>query len=684
MATATPAAEILVANQAYARFLGYTRAELAGKSVYDLTHPDDRERTRSFFDDVAQDRRREFSYEKRYRRKNGEIVWGLVTTTWLFVHRDTPAFCVGIVQDITANKAADAQLKQSEGLYRSLVENIDLGLNLIDNNHRILKVNTTVARWYNQNPEHFVGKKCFEELESRDSVCQHCPGTRVLRDGKIHHVETEGVRADGSRFLVRLRAMPVPDPDGTVRTFIKVVEDLTRANAAEVRLRKNQDRLNYLAHHDQLTGLPNRTLLYDRLKHALDRADRKKEGMAVVLFDLDRFQKISNILGHAVGNQTLKQAAERLVAQLRKSDSLCLAGENDFAMILERCRDLKKSTSSAQRILEILSARPFSVEGNELHLSASVGISHFPEDGHEVETLLRAARVARSRVREQGGDGYQFYRPEMENNSKKLLLLENLLYKALQEDQLLVYYQPQVNPASGQIIGMEALVRWKHPERGLVSPAEFIPLAEESGLIIALGRSVLLKACRQAKKWLDAGLLPFRVAVNVSPRQLVKGDLLKTIRDCLGQTDLSPAFLEVEITESALMQNPQHALSILQALKGLGVRVALDDFGTGYSSLVYLKNFPIDRLKIAQDFIRNVPAVSKDAAIVQSIFALGRELGIAVIAEGVETKEQLEFLLGLGCSEVQGYYFAKPLDAKTVTGYLKKWFGPNPTCPLRL
>jgi EAL domain-containing protein (putative c-di-GMP-specific phosphodiesterase class I) len=324
------------------------------------------------------------------------------------------------------------------------------------------------------------------------------------------------------------------------------------------------------------------------------------------------------------------------------------------------------------------------VEGNELHLSASVGISHFPEDGHEVETLLRAARVARSRVREQGGDGYQFYRPEMENNSKKLLLLENLLYKALQEDQLLVYYQPQVNPASGQIIGMEALVRWKHPERGLVSPAEFIPLAEESGLIIALGRSVLLKACRQAKKWLDAGLLPFRVAVNVSPRQLVKGDLLKTIRDCLSQADLSPAFLEVEITESALMQNPQHALSILQALKGLGVRVALDDFGTGYSSLVYLKNFPIDRLKIAQDFIRNVPAVSKDAAIVQSIFALGRELGIAVIAEGVENKEQLEFLLGLGCTEVQGYYFAKPLDAKTVTGYLKKWFGPNPTCPLRL
>lgn len=676
MATVTPAAEILSVNQVFAQFLGYSQDELVKKSVYDITHPADLEQTQAIYNNIAKGKCGDFSYEKRYFRKDSSIVWGVVTLTWLPSNREKTKLCVAIIQDITNHKNAQTQLKQSEELYRCLVDNIDLGITLIDENHNILKLNNTVARWFNKEQDYFVGKKCFHAFEKRDSICQHCPGVHALKEGEPRLVETEGVRIDGSRFLVRLRAMPVFDPDGKARKFIEVAEDLTHMREVETRLQENQDRLNYLAHHDQLTELPNRTLLYDRLKHSLDRASREKEGLAVVVFDLDNFQKINNILGYSVGNQALKQVSKRLVARFRKSDSLCLAGENGFAMILERCNSSIRSDKVAQRILKSLNSKPFSVDGHELHISASVGVSHYPEDGDDVETLLRAAEVARTRAHEQGGNGYQYYRSEMEENSKRLLLLENLLHRALDEDQLTVHYQPQVNPISGQIIGMEALVRWDHPEMGQISPGEFIPLAEQTGLILALGRKVLLKACQQAKEWLTAGLLNFRVAVNLSPQQITKGDLLKTIQDCLKQADLSSDYLEIEITESALIEDPQLALSMLQAIRGMGIRVALDDFGTGYSSLSYLKDFPVDRLKIAQEFIRNISVASKDVAIIQTVLALGRAFGVDVIAEGVENIGQLELLLSMGCTQIQGYYFARPLEPKTATKYLKQGFGP--------
>ncbi len=676
MATVTPAAEILSVNQVFAQFLGCTQDELVGKSVYDITHPADLEKTKVFYNDIAKGKCDDFSYEKRYFRQDGSIVWGLVTLTWLSSSGEKDKLCVAIIQDITNHKNAESQLQQSEELYRCLVENIDLGIALVDENHNILKLNNAVAQRFSKAPESFVGKKCFHAFEKKDAICQHCPGVHALKEGTPRIVETEGVRDDGSRFLVRLRAMPVFDSDGKARKFIEVTEDLTYTRGVETKLQQNQDRLNYLAHHDHLTGLPNRTLLYDRLMQALDRAIRVKEGLAIIVFALDHFQKINNILGYSVGNQVLKQVSKRLLAKLRKSDSLCLAGENEFVMILEKDSSAIRFDKVAQIILKSLNSKPFVVGGHELHISASVGVSHYPEDGDDVETLLRAAEVACTRAHEQGGNGYQYYRPEMEENSKRLLLLENLLHRALDEDQFTVYYQPQVNPISGQIIGMEALVRWNHPEMGQISPGEFIPLAEETGLILALGRKVLLKACQQAKEWLTAGLLDFRVAVNLSPQQITKGDLLKTIQKCLKMADLSPEYLELEITESALIENPELAFSMLQAIRNMGIRVALDDFGTGYSSLSYLKDFPVDRLKIAQEFIRNILVASKDVAIIQSVLALGRAFEINVIAEGVENIDQLELLLSMGCTQIQGYYFARPLEPKTATRYLKQGFGP--------
>ncbi len=490
------------------------------------------------------------------------------------------------------------------------------------------------------------------------------------------------VRDDGSRFMGRFHAVPVFDSDGKARKFIEVVEDITERQSLKERLRKNQDELNYLAHHDQLTGLPNRTLLYDRLSHAIVRAKRSKEGVAVLLFDIDRFSKINQSLGFSVGNQVLKEVSIRLKNHLRKADSLCRISGTDFAMVLETPGTPQRAAKVARNVLGALNKKAVIAGGHEIHVTVSVGISQFPNDGEESEDLLRAAEKARRQARERGGDAYQFFELETEKDSKELLLLENQLRTALVTDQVIPYFQPQVDVTTGEVIGLEALARWEHPERGFMSPGEFIPLAEESGLIVALGNTIMEKACLQGKRWQDEGLLRFRISVNVSAIQIAKGHLVQTVKDILRKTGLPSVFLEVEITESALMNEPERALKALTKLRDLGVSIALDDFGTGYSALSYLKVFPFDRLKIDQGFIRNIPYSDQDTTIVEAILAMSKKLGVEVIAEGVETAEHLRRLLELGCSRVQGYYYSRPLDADTMTEGLEKWLGSDGLCPL--
>ncbi|MDK2847753.1 MAG: hypothetical protein PWP34_1106 [Desulfuromonadales bacterium] len=505
-----------------------------------------------------------------------------------------------------------------------------------------------------------------------------------MKDGLPHSVEKEGKREDGSSFIVNVQAIPVFDKDGKSRKFIEVAEDITQKRAIEKELKLNQDRINYLAHHDPLTGLPNRTLLYDRLKLAIDRAQRYKEQLSVIIFELDGIKKINDALGFDARNQLLKNVSTRFKANIRKTDSLCFLGRDVFGMVLDKADSFQRSSFIARKILSLLKFRPFFIFGHELHLTASIGISHYPEDGQDVESLLRAAESARGQARENGGDGYQYYQAEMEKRSRYFLRLQGELHRALEKDQLTVYYQAQVAPAENKLSGIEALARWRHPERGLVSPAEFIPLAEETGLIVPLGRRVMEITCKQAKQWKDAGLLPFRVAVNVSPLQVTKGNLEQTVREVLKETGLPPQHLEIEITEAALAKNPEKTLQVLTNLKNMGVALALDDFGTGYSSLGYLQKFPIDRIKIAREFISSILHNDRDAAIVESIIALGKKLGMGVIAEGIETKESLDCLLAFGCTKIQGYYFAKPMDGKTLTAYLKDWCGRRTVYPLKI
>jgi diguanylate cyclase (GGDEF)-like protein/PAS domain S-box-containing protein len=440
----------------------------------------------------------------------------------------------------------------------------------------------------------------------------------------------------------------------------------------EERLLEKEARLNFLANYDPLTRLPNRSLLCDRLQHAMARARRSGSSVALLLFDLDRFKTINDTLGHEVGDRLLREVACRLQGFVREVDTLARFGGDEFAIILEEVSDLQKAVQVAQKVLTELSRAMF-LDQFQLYVTASIGVSIFPDDGTEVETLLQHAEVAMYRAKEAGRNGYQFYRPEMNARTRERLLLENGLRQAVEKQQLVLYYQPKVDLSSGQLTGVEALLRWRHPDLGMVSPADFIPLAEETGLIVPIGEWVLRTACEQAQVWTQSGLPPLRVAVNISGRQFRQTDFVDMVEGVLAQTGLDPRWLELEITESVVMENVEETILTLNALKARGLHLAIDDFGTGYSSLSYLKRFPITSLKIDRSFINEVGTDANDAAIASSVIALAQAMSLEVVAEGIETDEQLRFLVARGCTEGQGYLFSRPVPPAELELFLATW-----------
>ena len=479
--------------------------------------------------------------------------------------------------------------------------------------------------------------------EIRHAIARGSEGNTVLRLR----------RADGERRWVELFLAPVRSESGAVTHFVGVLNDVTYRKDAEARL-------NHLANHDPLTGLPNRNLLHDRLAHAIA---RRREGMAAVLFlDLDRFKLINDSYGHDVGDELLKAVAARLSACLRGEDTVARLGGDEFVVLLEDLPGIDAAASIAGKIAARL-AEPLSVGGRELPLAASIGIALYPRDGRVPQDLLKNADTAMYRAKEAGRGGFCFFAGEMNMHALRRLTLENELRRALDGGELEVFYQPQVAMDSGRLLGAEALVRWRHPLKGLVAPADFIPVAEETGLIVALGEQVLRAACRQIADWQRRGLPPLTVAVNLSPRQFRQADLVATIAGILAETGADPARLELEITEGAAMQNADEAVAALRRLRAMGVGLAIDDFGTGYSSLSYLKRFPIDKLKIDRSFVQGVPDDGDDTAIVQAIAAMAGSLKLKLLAEGVESEAQRAFLESLGCAEAQGWLFGRALPA---------------------
>ena len=464
------------------------------------------------------------------------------------------------------------------------------------------------------------------------------------------------IRRDGSESAIEDSAAPIHDRGGRVTGAVIVFHDVSAAKAI-------RQKMAHLAQHDFLTDLPNRMLLGDRITTSISLARRHDKKRALLFLDVDRFKHINDSLGRQVGDKLLQSVAHRLVACVRGSDTVSRQGGDEFVVLLSEMEYAEDAARSAEKMLRAL-AEPHNIAGKELHITASIGISVYPDDGEDAETLIKCSDIAMYHAKDKGRNNYQFFTPDMNVRAVERQFLEGNLRRALERREFVLHYQPKINLETGMITGAEALIRWRHPERGLIPPTLFVPIAEDCGLIVSIGRWVLHEACRQAQAWIDAGLTPMPVSVNISALEFQSKDFLEGVRATLKETGLSPRYLELELTESVLMQTNGSTAPTLIALKGLGVRLAIDDFGTGYSSLSYLRQFPIDTLKIDQSFVREITAGSLDDTIVGAVISMGKTLKQRVVAEGVETGEQLAFLQRQHCGEGQGFHFSRPVSAE--------------------
>jgi diguanylate cyclase (GGDEF)-like protein/PAS domain S-box-containing protein len=463
------------------------------------------------------------------------------------------------------------------------------------------------------------------------------------------------IRRDGFESAIEDSAAPIHDRAGQVIGAVIVFHDVSAARAMSFQM-------TYSAQHDVVTNLPNRLLLKDRISQAIALARRQSRSIAVLFLDLDRFKYINDSLGHATGDKVLQSVSKRLLAAVRGSDTVSRQGGDEFVILLSEIAYPEAAAASAKKILLSLNA-PHSIEGQEAHVDGSIGISVYPEDGEDAETLIKNADTAMYHAKERGRNGFQFFKAEMNLKAVERQYIEAGLRCALEQKEFLLHYQPKVNLDTREITGIEALIRWQHPARGLLLPAQFIPIAEDCGLILQIGRWVLREACGQARAWQDAGLPPMRIAVNVSPIEFRDSGFVENVRTTLSETGLEARYLELELTEGVLMADAQSTDSLLQELKTMGIHLAVDDFGTGYSSLSYLRQFPIDVLKIDQCFVQQITSNSGDSPIVTAIISMGKSLKHIVVAEGIETREQRAYLQTQSCAEGQGYFFSRPLAA---------------------
>ncbi|MDP9190820.1 MAG: EAL domain-containing protein [Acidobacteriota bacterium] len=561
-------------------------------------------------------------------------------------------------RDVTARFSAEAALRESEIRYRLLFEQNAAGVVVSQLDGTIIDCNQTFAEMVGFSRVELAGRSSaslYANASESDEL------TMLLRSaGTLNSVEVELRRADNRVVWVLSNLVLVGDAiTGVVHATVVDISDRKRA----------EEQIEFHAYHDVLTHLPNRKLFTDRLRHSLTRAKRNNRPVAVMFIDVDHFKNINDTLGHTAGDELLLEMARRLRECVRDDDTVARLGGDEFTIILSELRHPDDAVGVAQKILEAVQ-EPLDINGTPIVVSASIGIALYPEDGLDPESLLRNADSAMYRAKEEGRNTYQLCTNEMKSRAVERLGVEGRLRNAVHGDQLMVFYQPQINLITGRTIGVEALVRWNDPLRGIVEPASFIPIAEETRLILPLGEWVLRTACRQMKDWQDRGAGPMRVAVNLSARQFLQQDLVEMVRNTLAETGLGPSSLDLEITETTAMQNAEVTVETLRALRALGVGISIDDFGMGYSSLNYLKRFPLNAVKIDRTFVSDITSNNGDAAIVAAVIGMARSLRLRVLAEGVETAEQLAFLRSKECDEAQGYYFSRPINVEEMTRML--------------
>jgi len=561
-------------------------------------------------------------------------------------------------QEMQERKRAEEEIRSTQTFLSSIVDNIPNMVFVKDaKDLKFVRLNKAGEKLTGYSEKELLGKSDYDFFPKEQADFFTGKDRETLRIGKHVFIVEESIKTkDGTEKILQTKKMPILDKNGNPQYLLGISEDITERKKAE-------EQLTYLAQYDSLTGLPNRNLFRDRLSLTMARAKRNGQMLALMFLDIDRFKEINDTLGHTIGDEVLQAASGLLRESLRDVDTIARLGGDEFTIILENITHEDQAIVVAEKIQKAFSD-PVVIQKQEIFVTASIGIALYPRDAEDIDALLQTADNAMYRAKEEGRNTYEFYAHEINAQAAERLNMQNLLRYALERQELLLHYQPKVKVKSGQIIGAEALIRWNSKELGLVSPSQFIPLAEKTGLIVPLGEWVLKTACTQNKAWQDQGIPPLVMSVNLSPRQLRQKNLMAMITGVLDKIGLAPRFLELEITESMIMHHADKAIAILQQLHQLGIHLSIDDFGTGYSSLAYLKRFPVQKLKIDQSFVRDLTVNADDASIVTAIIAMAKSLGLEVVAEGVETKEELAFLSKLHCDEYQGYYFSKPVPAE--------------------
>ena len=635
-------------NQHYVDFLGKPRSELIGVTVEDIAPADLAGPAREIDEDLVRNPGSR-AYEIQVQTASGErreVIFQKAT----FADRDgNVGGIIGSMFDITERKRMEERMQQAATVFDSSAE----GITITAPDGSIIAVNRAFTEITGYGESEVLGRNPRFLQSDRQNKGFY----REMWDAITHSGRWKGElwnkRKDGSLFPESLTISAVKDAAGNVMHYVGIFSDITE-------IKRANELLDHQAHHDHLTGLPNRLLLEDRLQGALLRAQREQVQVALLFVDLDRFKNINDSLGHHVGDRVLCDVARRFCALTRESDTVARLGGDEFLIVMEGIHDPGVASRIADKILDDLRLNPVTLE-QEFFVGASIGISLFPQDGQDSATLLKHADAAMYRAKERGRNTYEFFSDDLTQFSLDRFKMETELRHAIERNELVVYLQPQFSLWTGELIGAEALVRWQHPDMGLVAPGKFIPLAEESGLIVALGEWVQRSACRTWAEWAAAGLYPGVLSINVSGVEFRRGRIQETIRSVLDDTGLPAALLELEITEGAIMSQAENSIQVLHDLRAMGISLAIDDFGTGYSSLAYLKRLPLNKLKVDQSFVRGLPKDPEDCAIARAVIALGHSLQLKVIAEGVETEDQREFLTREACDEMQGYLNGRPM-----------------------
>ena len=559
--------------------------------------------------------------------------------------------------------ALTLELEEARERYRNLFDNSLEGIVITDETTRIIEVNHAFEQITGYSSDEVVGRNTtLLKSDWHDRPFYEAMWADINETG-VWQGEIIDRRANGEAYVQWLTVCTVKDEDGRVRNYLGIIDDITSKKETE-------RQIHQLAYYDHLTQLPNRTLYQDRLGQAVRTARRDGHQLAVMFIDLDNFKNINDTLGHVVGDKFLIQVADVLMAQVREQDTVARLGGDEFVILLEELKNSQDASRVAKAIIAAMS-EPFIIDGNQVFSGASIGIAIYPDDGHDAATLIKHADTAMYSAKEQGKNDFRFFTDDMNIRAFERVRLENELRRALEDREFVLFYQPKLDLATGALTGAEALIRWKHPVMGLVPPYKFIPLAEETGLVEGIGDWVLGAAMRQLADWVRDGLDPPPVSINLSARQLRRKDLAANVLDLLRETGVGPQLVQLELTETAVMSNPEEAIEVFRTLKREGLAISVDDFGTGYSSLSYLSRLPLDTVKIDQSFIHALTDARDDQVIVEAIIALSHKMGLRVVAEGVERMEQAKFLAAQGCDEVQGYYFHRPMAMADFTALLR-------------